>query len=44
MLALAHTNVQFPTPGDFWSGTFGDFFAAIDTHPIRQSSEEEGVV
>ena len=21
---------KFPHPGDFWSGTFGDFFAAID--------------
>ena len=31
MLALAHTNVKFPTPGDFWSGTFGEFFAAIDS-------------
>ena len=31
MLALAHANIKFPTPGDFWSGTFEDFFAAIDT-------------
>ena len=30
MLALANANIKFPTPGDFWSGTFEDFFAAID--------------
>ena len=28
-LALENANLQFP-PGDFWSGTFGEFFAAID--------------
>ena len=30
----AHPNLQFPTPGVFLSGTFGDFFAAIDTWHI----------
>jgi hypothetical protein len=29
-LALSGANTNFPTSGDFWSGTFGEFFAAID--------------
>jgi hypothetical protein len=41
MLALAHANIKFPTPGDFWSGTCEDFFAAID---IRRHTTEVGEV
>ena len=31
MMALGYASLKFPIPGDFWSGTFGEFFAAIDT-------------